>query len=70
MELTREIVRLKMDGQIELLRSYAKSRKDLEIAYLADEVRKYRKKVTVTADIEELRGLEAWHRDAISKPSR
>lgn len=56
-ELTREIVRLKMDGQIELLRSYAKSKKDLELAYLADEVRKYRKKVTVTADIEVLCGL-------------
>lgn len=57
-ELTREIVRLKMNGQIELLRSYAKSKKDLELAYLADEVRKYRKKLAVTSAIEELRGLE------------
>ena len=57
-KLAREIVQRKMSGQIELLRSYAKSKNDLEIAYLADEVRKYKKMLITTTDIEKLRGLE------------
>lgn len=57
-ELIRDIIRSKMDGQIELLRYYAKNKKDLELAYLADEVRKYKKKLATTASVNELRGLE------------
>lgn len=57
-EFIREIIRSKMDGQIEILRYYAKYKKDLELAQLADEIRRYRRKLAVTHAVNELRGLE------------
>lgn len=48
----------KMAGQIALLRYYAKSKKDLEIAQLADAIKGYSRKIHTVKEVNELRGLE------------
>ena len=54
----REITRRKLTEQQNLLRSYAKTRHDLELAHDADEIKRYRKKLSEMDSLDALRGLE------------
>ena len=57
-DLARDIVRRKMTGQIELLRSYAKSHRVVAIAQTANELKTYRDKLAQVVTLDELRGYE------------
>ena len=52
------ILDAKLQAQYRLLKYYARNKSDLEIAHLADEVRKYRRKIGSLTSPDELRGLE------------
>lgn len=56
--LVKEILRRKMNGQIMLLRTYAKRRGSTELSRLADSVRKHLTALETHNGIDELRGLE------------
>ena len=58
LELAREIVGRKIEGQRNLLRAYAKSNKDLELAHFADKLKMYRKKLPLAQSVDELMGWE------------
>ena len=55
---SREILRRKLTEQQHLLRSYAKTKHDLELAHDAGEIKTYRKKLAMAASVDELRGIE------------
>lgn len=55
---TRYVVDAKMEAQIALLRSYAKSKQSQELAQLAATIRIYRQKIHMVSNIDELRGFE------------
>ena len=56
--LAREVVRRKLTGQRRILLGYAKTHRDLELARLAEEIKKYRDRLAYAEDADELRGLE------------
>ena len=58
LELAREIVGRKIEGQRNLLRAYAKSNKDLELAHLADKLKIYKRKLPQAQSVDELMGWE------------
>lgn len=58
LDCIRYVLNDKMAGQIALLRYYAKNKKDLEIAHLADTIKIYRSKLHDVSEINALRGLE------------
>lgn len=58
LELAREIVGRKIEGQRNLLRAYAKSNKDLELAHFADRLKIYKKKLPFAKSLDELMGWE------------
>lgn len=57
-QLIRLTIGAKLDAQREILKKYAKTKKDLELAHLADELRSFRRDLMDFSEVEELRGLE------------
>lgn len=58
LSFARNIVERKMEGQRSLLRSYAKSNRDLELSHKADTIKLYKRKLLTVKNIDELRGWE------------
>ncbi len=58
LDLAKQIVKQKMDSQCKLLRAYAKSSKKMELAHIADTIKKYERKLADVKKIDELRGWE------------
>lgn len=58
MALAQEVVRRKLTGQRRILLGYAKTRHNMELARLAEEIKKYRSRIDCAANADELRGLE------------
>lgn len=56
--LAREVVSRKLTGQRRLLLNYAKTHHDLELARLAEEIKRYCSRLGYAGNAEELRGLE------------